>query len=109
MSDFEDNFWQKPARPRREIVDEALSRLAIPKAQAQAPKRVGPMDMTDEERAAFQQRGMRLWRNDFVQVVGAPYPMTKVLARQLGYDVDHLPQPGEPAFTAGDDAEAQPD
>jgi hypothetical protein len=108
MSDFDENFWHKPARPRREIVEDAMSRLQIDQP-AEAPRHVGPMEMTDEERAAFQARGMRLWRDDFVEVVGAPYPMTRVLARQLGYDVDHLPRPGEPEYTAGDDAEAQAD
>ncbi len=102
MSDFDDSFWYKPKRPRREIVEDAMSRLQIERP-AEAPRHVGPMEMTDEERAAFQARGMRLWAADFVEVVGSPYPMTKTLARQLGYDVDRLEQAAagvDPEITA---------
>ena len=57
---------------------------------------------------AFYERQDKLFANGYVRVVGSPYPITKTLARQLGYDVDRLLS----AFSrveAGDDVEARDD
>lgn len=105
MGDFNDeNFWYRPKRPAREVVAEQLARLATePKEQ---PQQRGSLEITDEERAT---RLVRLDERfgELVQIKGAPYPISRSLARRLGYEVDRLPQ--APGYTAGDDPEARPD
>lgn len=107
MPDFDESFWHKPKRPRREIAEEAISRLTFGTGKPEPPRPQGPLDMTDEEREAFHARGMELFAHDFVQIDGARWPVTKTLARQLGYEVDRLPEAY--AVTAGDDVEARDD
>lgn len=104
MSD--DRVWSTPPRSKKQVVDEEMSRLQFGKAhEARARRDVG--DITDAEREAFAKRSMDLFADDFVVVQGAPYPLTKTLARQLGFDVDRLPGAG-PSYDIGD-AESRPD
>jgi hypothetical protein len=107
MDDFDDGgFWRRPPRDRREHVTDQLARLAFAKPDAPKPP-PGPMELTEDERQAFYERQDQLFAADYVLVAGGPYPISKTLARQLGYEVDRLPA-AEMGYTAGD-ADAQPD
>ena len=103
MSD--DTVWNRAPRPKQQVVAEEMARLQF--GQPEQERRRRDMDVSDEEREAFQQRAMDLFADDFVVIQGAPYPLTKTLARQLGYDVDGLPSAG-PSYKIGD-AESRPD
>lgn len=107
MSDFDDSFWHKPKRPKREVVDEAMSRLTFGN-HAQPPKHQGPLDVTEDERRALYERQDQMFAQGYVEVKGAPYPISRVLAAQLGYQVDRLPSP-VPQYEAGDDVDARDD
>jgi hypothetical protein len=111
MSDDDFAFYRprsdKPAW-KRELVAEHMQRLTFLPTDEPKPAPALP-ETTEEERQAFYVRQDQLFADGYVTVVGAPYPLSRVLAQQLGYDVDHLPQPGEPVFEAGDDEEARDD
>lgn len=90
-----DEFWYQPKRPKGEVVAEAMSRLTfLPKDEP--PPAPAFLPTTDEERRAFYERQDKMFANGYVIVRGAPYPLSKTLARQLNYDVDRLlsPYPG---------------
>lgn len=101
MSDPLDDFWRRPPRERREVMQEAMGRLSFGNGQPE-PAKPGPLDMTEEEYQAFRRRSDEMWVHGYVTVPGAPYPLSRELAIQLNYDVDHLPSPGR-GYTAGDD------
>lgn len=109
MSDDFEFYRPRSSKPtwKRELVAEHMQRLTFLPTDEPKPAPSVP-ETTEEERRAFRERQDQLFADGYVQVKGAPYPMSRELAQQLGYDVDHLPRPGV-AYTAGDDEEARDD
>lgn len=109
MSDDFEFYRPRSSKPtwKRELVAEHMQRLTFLPTDEPKPAPALP-ETTEEERQAFYERQDRLFRHGYVMVVGAEVPLSRELAQQLNYDVDHLPRPGV-AYTAGDDEEAQPD
>lgn len=92
---------------KRDLVAEHMQRLTY--LPTDEPKPIPAIEpTTEEERQAFYRRQDQLFRDGYVTVVGADVPLSRELAQQIGYDVDHLPRPGV-AYTAGDDKEARDD
>lgn len=104
MSD--ETVWNRSPRSKQQVVAEEMARLKFGRAHEERARRDAG-DVTDAEREAFAKRSMDLFADDFVVVQGAPYPLTKTLAKQLGFDVDRLPGAG-PSYDIGD-AENRPD
>lgn len=109
MSDDFEFYRPRSNKPtwKRELVAEHMQRLTfLPKDEPPPMPAIQPT--TEEERRAFYVRQDQLFRDGYVMVVGAEVPLSRELAHQLNYDVDHLPRPGV-AYTAGDDEEARDD
>lgn len=113
MDDFE-HFWRPQGTPeqiaqqRRERAQQILDRsqLMQGKPQPSAPERVLPKGPV--HRRIIAEREAQYQAANFVNIEGACMPISKVLARQLGYDVDHE-APLPPEVSAGDDPEARDD
>lgn len=70
---------------RRQIVQRELARLITIK--------------DTNENAAQSTRAANFFDAEMVQIDGAPYPISRALALQMGYDISSLPH----GYDAGDD------
>lgn len=96
MSDLNDAFWRKPKLHRREVAEQQLARLNT----APAPDHPEVAARKEREAAEALARHDERFANGFVQIEGAPYPVSRALARRLGFDVD----PPGTAYWVGDEA-----